>query len=326
MAQSHELSTHVSHRDHPLRAVQARFEGWIPGILSDLYNLGLVHNTPIAHALQRGHKPLPDDVTFSNLWMTVDSAQAITSDGANFQNVRRALVGFSLDGLDGALARQLGIASADGAAKDAIADRLGELHISRLIADTIERHTHIPYSLRYDLMITMQLSTLTKAASEMCGVHTSEGGIGGMIERRRILLATLKRLGSLNHEPNADRRLRIIHKIDLSNIHLIEKSHARALQRAHAIAQSQKHTHTGWNNPDLYDPGSTAATEARKYAIVLALNHTLHLNIEDALNRLSADVQFPSTESLVARFPYISESMGNTREFLNRALAIAGFT
>lgn len=307
----------VSHRNHPLRAVQSRFEGKVPDLLLWMHGHGMLERTQIDKVLSESGQLHPDDVTMSNLQMTVDSALGIVTDGATRSHVTRALTGWSLDGLDGALARLLGVASTDGAIKDAAADRIGELYIVKLISDELSAAGRASYDRSSDYMAAMQLSTLTKAACEMCGVPTGEGGMGSMIERRRILLFTLVNVGKLRHTRDEWEKSRLAAKIEQDMTALVHKSTTRAVARASTLYN--------WNNPALLDPTTSAAAEARKYATIILMNRRLHVDMVKRLNSLTPKAKFPSPEELIKKYPYIAESVNSTESFISRALAIAGF-
>jgi hypothetical protein len=52
----------------------------------------------------------------------------------------------------------------------------------------------------------------------------------------------------------------------------------------------------------------------------------LGTDMMSALHTLNDEVDFPSVDSLIKKYPYISDSMKNNDGFLHQALSIAGFT
>ncbi len=165
-----------------------------------------------------------------------------------------------------------------------------------------------------------------------------------MLERRRVLFFTLLNFGRLNYRTNSGNFLmnlarglrelnqdnspqqRLLHSIDESNQFLIEGSRTRAIKRANAIVQVQLLENSGWSNPALIDPSSSAAIEARKYAAVVIMNQKTGLDIVSHLNSLTDGVKFPSAESLINAYPYVADCINKTEEFLNQAISIADFS
>lgn len=330
----------VSHRDHPLRALQNYAEGYLPEIIALLHKSGLLHGTRIAEVIKSGRELHPDDITLSGIELTVEAAKTLVISGMNIQPFSRLILGGVLDVVDGAWARRLKLASVDGAIKDVLADRTSESYMAGLIAQNRALYDGCPPDLDTQLRVAFQLSTLTKAACEMTGVRTSEGGQGSMLERRRVLLWVLLNLGLLNRRTimeclllelkrgwqivnqNTTQDERLLQTVDSYTASLISSSHSKAQERVVTMASAATFQVNGWHNPALADPNSSAAVEARKYAAVVLLNERMGLQIVDHLNALVEEVEFPSAQLLMARYPYIAESVHNTGDFLRRAVGI----
>lgn len=305
----------VSFRDHPLRFFQSAFQSLTPQIVEFMRQKGWLDKTPVATALNQGETLQPDHLTLAGLQITIEAARAL-ANGDSYKPIGRMILGGVLDVLDGSLARHLNLSSPEGAVKDVLADRIAEIYIAQLIADT-----NLP-----DLKIAFQLSTLTKAASEMVGVHTSEGGPGSMLERRRILLCTLQKLGKLKSATNLNysSRDKISSEINNNIILLIKSSKQRAKERIEQIKTSGLFVQREWNNPALDDETSPAAIEARKYTAVVLMNQREGLDIVSHLNELAGYEMFPSLESFTRndKYKYVAECLNNTRQFLEDALSL----
>jgi len=157
----------------------------------------------------------------------------------------------------------------------------------------------------------------------MSGVKTKEGGVGGMIERRKILFLILQNLIKINSLPihKKEQRERLITSINSKLDKLITDSTLKAHERIEALA-NKSNVVSAPEDPDI--PG---ATEARKYAGVVILNNSAGIDIVGELNALSGGkVQFPSVEDLIDQRMYIRESVEKVTPFLNEALSIAGYS
>lgn len=309
----------VKHRDSRLRGFQNSIAAYIPGIIGFFDMLGAFPETKIHEVVNDRSKILQaDDITLSQLQMTSHICKIIEQKelfpGFGIQYILTSC----LNGADGPVARRLGTVSKEGGIKDATVDRLSEVMVAKLI--TKERD--LPEDVSHKLQVAFQLSTLTKAACEMSDVKTSEGGIGGMIERRKTLFFILQDLIALNNLPQAMSpiRERITKSVDRHIKLLIEGSFERAKERIEHIAKST----TVIAAPD--DPESSGASEARKYAGVVMLNNRMGIDIVSELNALAnGSVVFPTAEELKERQPYIEETLGKAQYFLDEALSIAGY-
>jgi hypothetical protein len=186
----------ANYRNHPLRLIQSALQNLTPGIVEFMHHRQLLDNTPIAEALSQGGNLHPDQLTLAGLQITIEAGEAL-ANGATYEPMARMILGGAFDLFDGSLARCLKSVSPEGAVKDVLADRIAELHVAQLIGNIRNKHENDGVDLS-ELKIAFPLSTLTKAASEMLGVRTSEGGQGGMIERRKKLLLILYNLGKIN--------------------------------------------------------------------------------------------------------------------------------
>jgi len=309
----------VSHRDSTLRKLQNAISPCIPGIIGFCDRLGAFPETKIHDVLSNRKEILQaDDITLSQLQMTSRICRIIRQEKLfpTF-GIQYILTSF-LDGADGPVARRSGTVTKEGCIKDAAVDRLSEIMVAKLIAEERE----LPEDLAYKLQIACQLSTLTKAACEMCSVKTSEGGIGGMIERRKTLFFILQNLIVLNKLPKGLHPVRekIIQSIDRQIKRLIDESFRRAQERIMYIFESGKKI----TAPP--DPESSGASEARKYAGIVSLNNRIGIDIVRKLNVLAeGHVIFPTVESLMESQAYIAESLDKAQDFLNEALSIAGY-
>lgn len=312
-------SKEIHYRENLFRDVQDLFRRPAPALLGYFYRKGLLNGTQTGNRLGVSDDLMPDDITMAKLELTVRAAKKITRDGVSWKAIGNAAFAESLDLFDGLMARLLDMASADGASKDAIADRMSELYIATHVAQTVSSYSHQEYPKKIPLMVAMQLSTLTKAASEMYGVPTKENGIGGMPERLRILLYALIDTGKLEHEQNTVNQQIVINRIDGHVQHIIDNSHFGAKIRIDRIA---KH---GRNNPNLTDEKSGAASEARKYANVIHMNTLLGIDIVGELNGLSRGTLCFPTLDMLQKYPYVTESMKSLDMFIRQSMAIAGF-
>lgn len=312
----------VSFRNHPLRFLQSAFQGLTPEIVEFMCERGWLNGTPVANMPDRRQNLHPDHLTLAGLQITVRAADELVKNGG-YRPIGQMLVGFALDGLDGPFARYRNRSSPEGAVKDVLADRIAEIHIAQLIADErSKRGGEIPDLSK--LKMAFQLSTLTKAASEIVEVHTSEGGQGSMLERRRVLLVILQKLGKLNSNtnPSESSRSNILSEVDANINLLIKSSEQRAKERIGQIMASGPFVQRGWNNTALDDETSPAAIEARKYATVVLMNQREGLDIVSHLNELAGQEMFPSLESLSQRYLYVGECIKSTEQFLNDALKL----
>ncbi|MFA5135851.1 MAG: CDP-alcohol phosphatidyltransferase family protein [Patescibacteria group bacterium] len=308
----------VTHRTSKLRLLQDIFAPYIPGMLSLGDRLGAFPNTKI-HDARMGRRDIEaDEITLTQLQMTGHICDAISErtfyPGFNLQYILTSM----LDAADGPVARLRDTVTKEGGIKDAAVDRLSEIMITRLIG----RELGLPDSRVHELQIAFQLSTLTKAACEMTGTRTSEGGMGSMIERRKSLFFIMNDLIHLKKIPKSFTPVRnkITARIEKKLQSLIKGSRNRAQERIKSIAENTKNV----NAPE--DPDSTAADEARKYAGIVYMNTRMGIDMVAELNELADDaVVFPSLESLKESQPYIAETLTNAEKFLDEALQIAGF-
>lgn len=317
-------SSSASFRKHFLRTLQYRLQSRIPDIIADLNNRNFFPGTEIQKALAREESLKPDHITMSQLEMITQICKTFEQKGLYSHFVRNYIIANLLDVADGPLARQLNLASPEGAMKDAIVDRIAEKSLATIIAHERSKYDKPPDNLERELNTAFQLSTLTKAACEMCGVETKEGGIGSMMQRRTILLVNLYFLGELRKIPKNNNVLRngLINVIDTLNSYLINSSRDGADRRINLIAEKGQ---TAWENKTLDNPDSSAAGEARKYVMVILMNERLNNNIVGALNDLAkGKIKFPSMEHFIERYPYVTKSIVDISDFFNNALSIAG--
>ncbi len=321
-------SDQASHRDHPLRRVQSTFERHIPYIVGLTHRIGWMKGTPVEEVLTNGGDLHPDHLTLTGLHITLEASESLVH-GVHYTNVGRLILGGVLDAADGALARYLEISSPEGAVKDVLADRIAENFMAHLIAVERSKFPGGSTDLEEKLKVAFQLSTLTKASSEMFGVNASEGGRGGMIERRRVLLSVLYNLGKLNQKNNPDNQIgrngkSILSGIDKRTDLLTAGSELRAKERIEIIKQAGV-SETFWQRPELQDPSTSAAVETRKYATIVLMNESVGINIVDHLNSLVDGVEFPSFQELRSGLQYVDECVKDVEGFLAHALTIAGF-
>ncbi len=215
------------------------------------------------------------------------------------------------------LARRMGTVSKEGGIKDATVDRLSEVMIAKLITEEMDLTEEVGHSLQ----VAFQLSTLSKAACEMSGTKTSEGGLGSMIDRRKTLFLILNDVIGLHHIPKKLKNIRekMIKNIETRIQYLVESSQQRAKDRIKLISEN-----TSVISPP-FDPESSGASEARKYAGVVLLNKSIGIDIVRELNKIAeGKVTFPSLDTLT-KTPYIVETLEKAEGFMKEALAIAGY-
>lgn len=305
----------VRHRTSALRHAQNAVADKIPTILKFFDDKGHFPGTLIHDAITGAEQLNADDITLSQLQMTAYLRKTIESKEAFPEFTMRYILTSFLNGADGPIARKMNTTSKEGGIKDASVDRLSEVMIAQLIA----QETGMSPELSHTLQVSFQLSTLTKAACEMMGVKTKEGGAGGMIRRRIALYFVLKNLIKLKQLENRDssQREKIIKSIEKQTNHLIEDSFKKAKERIGLL-------------PMIVDapvnPESSGASEARKFAAIVLLNNRFGIDIITELNKLSGGtVDFPTLEMLVKENQYIKKSLANAEGFLTRALTIAGY-
>jgi len=305
----------VSHRTSPLRGLQNA----LPAYITDQSKKGRFPGTKIEATINAGEQLHADDITLSQLQMT-DYICKMIKEGKPFPDFEREYILTSLlNGADGPVARRLGTVSKEGGIKDASVDRLSEIMVVNLIAEK----TGMSPKLAEELRVSFQLSTLTKAACEMGGVKTREGGVGGMINRRMALFFILRDLIKINNlgEGSDSEKNTIIGRIN-SRVHkLIEVSQEKALERIDIMAERGIRLVQAPINP-----ASSGASEARKFAAICSINNRTGVDIIDKLNTLAKGrVVFSSLHSLVVADKYIESSLGRAEEFLGEAIRIAGY-
>lgn len=318
----HEIPNQVSFRNHPGRKIQTFFQDLTPGIIDVMYHRGFLDNTAIADVLGRGEALLPDPVTLTGLQITIEASRKLVN--GDYKAIGRMTLGAGLDLFDGSLARHLNLASPEGAVKDVFADRIAELYMAELIEDVKSKYEGGRADLS-ELKKAFQLSTLTKAASEILGVHTSEGGQGSMIERRKTLLLILCKLGKINSGTTVSdkSRAKILSQVNHLTDSLINGSRRRAVGRIDQILEALPFVDQQWNNPSLDCPISPAAIEARKYAAVVRMNQREGLDMVRYLNTMAHREVFPSWEELSQRYGYIDDCIKDTEPFLEAAFSLA---
>ena len=319
------LEQHPSYRradgENKLRRLQRALQRRVPELVVGLNKRGFFPGTQIEKILKEGKKLEPNDITTSQLQMIVRMCTTFREKGLYPHFIRDYLFTNLLDGADGALARQLNMATSEGAMYDVIVDRLSETLLAILIAQERGRYEGVPENLEHNLVTAFQLSTLTKATCEMFGINTKEGGIGSMIERRRIIFNTLLELGELRKLGSGGGILKraLLKRIDHNNSKLVENSRNGALARIARISEKGNGL-----CPDLNDEISPAAVDARKYVAVLLLNEKLGLEMVDILNGMAdGKVNFPKPEELKEKYAYIGISMERMNDLFNEALRIA---
>jgi len=306
----------VQHRDSRLRRLQNIVAPIIPGVIGILDRAGAFPGTRIHEArIDRTRKMNADDITLSQLQMTAHTCEMIRENKYFSTFSFEYLLTSLLNGADGPVARRMGTESPEGGIKDAAVDRLSEVMIARLITQEIG----LSDELSHQLQVAFQISTLTKAACEMAGAKTSEGGLGSMIERRTILYYILKDLIKLNKIPNIQKPLQDRLKDDINKRveNLIDGSYQRAKERIRLISEKVRKIEA----PEYEE--SSGTSEARKYAGIVTLNARVGIDIVFELNRLAeGKVEFPTVESLSER-KYIANSLKKAKGFLDAALEIA---
>jgi hypothetical protein len=313
----------VGHRTDKRRSLIQRFQEWTPTIIGNLYQNGVLDGTQIARALDTSGFFLPNDVTLTQLELTRRSAEEIVSSGLRLRSGVHYWGASAFDLFDGNLAREMEIASAEGAMNDISVDRIIDIWLVRLVANMRNNYEYCPENLAQDLEKAVQLSSLTKAACEMCGVKTTEGGLGSMTERRRVLFGILADIGALNTQSGLVTRQKLLERIDKQNLFLINGSLTRAIERTNTILNFNSFKKFDWYNPALRDPNSSASVEARKYTAILHMDSLLGIPMHDQLNALNYALYFPSSDYLIGQYPYIDKSIKNTSGFLHQALSIA---
>jgi len=314
-----------THRTSVLRKFQNIIAPAIPGIIGFLDSKGYFPDTKI-HQTMIEKRPLQaDDITLSQLQMT-DYICNIIGQKKPFPDFAiEYFLTSLLNGADGPVARRMKTESKEGGIKDAAVDRLSEVMVAKLITKEIGLSEDISHKLQ----VSFQLSTLTKAACEMANVKTSEGGMGSMIERRKILFFILKDLIQLNRIPESSypKREKIMDKIKSKVNLLIESSKQRALERIDALELSAQLYGKQSLLNSLNDQDSSSSSEAIKYAGIVTLNKYMDIDIVGELNQLTAgeEAEFPGVEYLKEKHKYIRESLDNVQGFLDEALTIAGY-
>lgn len=315
------------YRNNPLRRVQSVLQGEVPLVIQAAQAKSWLRGTELGVAYLRGEDLHPDQVTLTGLQFSLAASRALV-EGERFCGLWQYFVGLMFDGADGMVARDLGLASSEGAVKDVIADRIAELFMVTTISKERQKYSGYDGNRFQNLFIACQLSTLTKAASVMYGVDTDEGGMGGMLERRKSLFSTLSLIGKLNRrkargiEKGSEA---IIARIDKQIDQLIGKSYQKAEERALKIGQAQSQGFILERN-QLNNPLSAAAVEARKYALLLKMNEDIFgIDIQRNLQALVDGVYFPTYQELSDKFSYIGECSEGIRPFMERAKEIAGF-
>lgn len=312
--------TEASHRTSPLRKLQNVIAGQIPGILGYLDSYGLFPNTHIHEVMQDPSRQLhADDITLSHLQMTSHICSTIREGKAFPHFGFQYILASFLNGADGPVARKMGTVTKEGGIKDAVVDRLSEMMVADLVAEQLS----FSPERKKEIQSSFQLSTLTKAACEMGGVKTKEGGVGGMIERRKILFLILQNLIKMNSLPSHKKSQRdiLINSINTKLDKLITDSTLKAQERIEALAKKSNMV----SAPE--DPDIPGATEARKYVGVVIVNNSAGIDIVGELNSLSGGrVHFPSVEDLIDQRMYVRESVEKVTPFLNEALSIAGYS
>ena len=312
----------VQHRDSRLRRLQNIVAPIIPGVIGILDRAGAFPGTRIHEArINKTKKMNADDITLSQLQMTAHTCQMIRLKKYFSTFSFEYLLTSLLNGADGPVARRMGTESPEGGIKDAAVDRLSEVMIARLITQEIG----LSDELSHQLQVAFQISTLTKAACEMAGAKTSEGGLGSMIERRMTLYFILKDLINLNKIPDTRKikRARLKADIDQRIENLVDNSFQRAKDRINQIESSDQLYRKKILNDSLNDADSAAGAEARKYAGIVKLNERIGIDIIKELDKLTEGrIEFPSVSEL-ENYGHIKESLKNAQGFLDSALEIA---
>lgn len=317
------MLTEASSRTNWKRGAQNMFGALVEPSIMALNHAHFFKNTAIERALTK-RRLLPDDLTLSQLEMTVGICNNLAERGHYKGFNQEYILTNILDGADGLLARRLDKASLEGAMRDVLVDRLCEVVIAKYIATERYLDTESRTNLQRNLTTAFQLSTLSKAACEACNVETGEGGIGSMLERRRILYSILHDLATLKNVPENNTILRdkLLHRVDANNMALINKSQVGAKERFEAISKAGHAI--SWNNNNLDDDKSLASVAARKYAAVVLMNKEFSIDSVAFLNQLAeGKTIFPSAEDLMGKYSYIPQSLDAIADFYQEALRIA---
>ena len=320
------MSKEASSRNPVARLAQSMFSPLVEPSIWALNRAHFFKNTAIERALLE-RRVLPDDLTLSQLEITVQICNTLSKRGLYKGFNREYLLTNILDGADGLLARRLKKESLEGAMRDVLVDRLCESVMAKYIATERYSDTQNRTKLQRDLTTAFQLSALSKAACEACKVSTGEGGIGSMLERRRILYSVLHDLATLKTVPENDMSLRnkLLQRVDKNNETLISKSEKGALDRIETLSKAGHIT--GWNNYNLDDDKSLASGAARKYATVVLMNKEIGIDTVEVLNKLAGGkITFPSAEDLMGKYIYIPKSLEAIDSFYQEALKIANIT
>lgn len=320
------MTKEASSRNYMARLAQSIFSPLVEPSIYVLNRARFFKDTAIERALEN-RRVSPDDLTLSQLEITVQICTTLAKHGLYKGFNQEYLLTNLLDGADGLLARRLKKASLEGAMRDVIVDRLCEAVMAKYIATERHSDTESRSNLQRDLTTAFQLSTLSKAACEACNVETGEGGIGSMLERRRILYSVLHDLAVLKTTPKSDAVLRskLLQRIDTNNEALISKSQKGAKDRIEALRKAA-HT-TNWNNDNLGNDKSLASGAARKYAAVVLMNKKIGIDTVAFLNQLAeGKITFPSAEDLIGKYSYIPTSLEAIDGFYQEALRIANIT
>lgn len=283
----------AAYRDSKWRILQNAFQSLTPSIVNYMYFKGMLDNTVASQAVESHILVESDHLTLAGLQLTVAAAREIVT-GKRIKPLWNYTVGNILDLFDGSLARHRNKASADGAVKDVISDRLVDIFLTNLIEENLKKNNAQDFDMT-ELKIAFQLSTLTKAASEMLGVKTKEAGSGSMVERRRKLIFILYNLGCLNINLSSDQSAKdkIITNIKRQTDSLITRSIDSSKKRIAKIYDVFMKGKDEWVNNQLGNKYSSAAVDARKYAAVLRLSEREGLKTVEYLNSLADYNIFP---------------------------------
>ncbi|MBI4973117.1 CDP-alcohol phosphatidyltransferase family protein [Candidatus Roizmanbacteria bacterium] len=320
------MSEEANSRNKWIRGAQSMLGAFVLPSIVALNRASYFRKTAIERALNVGEL-LPDDLTLSQLEMTVGICKKLAEHGLYKGFNEEYILTNILDGADGLLARRLNKESPEGAMKDVLVDRLCEAVMAKYIATERYADTESRTNLQRNLSTSFQLSTLSKAACEACNVETGEGGIGSMIERRRILYGVLHDIATLKTVPESNKALRdkLLHRIDINNQTLISKSRKGAIDRIETLARAGHIT--SWNNNNLENDKSLASGAARKYAAVVLMNKKIVIDSVEVLNSLAGGkIMFPSADDLIGKYKYIPTSLGAIDGFYQEALRIANIT
>ncbi len=302
--------------DNPLRRLQTKLQGHVPPLLYAFYENGLLEDTKLAEAYENQKEPIPDDVTLTGLQITIRAVDRLAEKGFTFSNLLQYALGSAMDGLDGPYARHLDLASIDGGLKDVLTDRILEFYMAKKIYSKKSESGMTKDDQLKDLMISFVLSTLTKAACEMGGLGSSEGGGGGMMARRVKLFHLLNDIGD-HQSGDAKGEYGIQRQINA----VVNISHVAALQRINSI-KHYKLPRTYWRNYRTNLDSTSSAIELRKYAAVVLLCRKMDIDIVGYLNTIGSDIKFPTLDELM-EFGYVCDSIANIEPFIDKALLLA---